>query len=36
MEDTMQRDTDDGFWAYVEGHAEEFRIVQVINAYRFV
>lgn len=33
--DGMQEDTDNGFWAYVESHADEFKIVQVLNAYRF-
>lgn len=30
MEDTMQRDTDAGFQAYVEAHPEEFVIYLVI------
>lgn len=32
--DTMQDDTDAGMWAYFEAHMDEFRVIQVLHAFR--
>lgn len=32
--DESQDDTDNGFWAYVEAHLEEFQVAVVVAALR--